>query len=155
MFFWKNESNRKKNIAAEVLGGAIGPHQQFAGGMAANQTTFDGSHIRNQIAYAFKNRSIVTSMPQQFQQQNSYMGMPQMMYGGMGCMQGMGNMGMQGMGNMGMQGMNWGANNYFMDDNDEDVRKPKRKKKKTNKTVDIDLSQDNNENSSASVSDEE
>ena len=157
-FYRKNESNRKRNIAAEVLGGAVAPHQQFAGGMAANQTSFDGSQIRNQVAYAFKNRSIVTAMPQQFQHQNSMgacMGMPQMMYGGMGCMQGMGNMGMQGMGNMGMQGMNWGATNYCMDDGEEHVKKPKKKKKKINKTVDIDLSQENNGNSSASVSDEE
>ena len=140
LFYRKNESNRKKSIAAEVLGGAINPQQQFTGGMTANQTSFDDSQIRNQVAYAFKNRSIVTSVPPQFQQQNAMMGMQQqnammgmqqqnammgmqpMMYGGMGCMPGMG---------MGMQGMNFGATNFSLEDDDGEERKRKKKKSKS------------------------
>ena len=137
LFYRKNESNRKKSIAAEVLGGAINPQQQFTGGMTANQTSFDGSQIRNQVAYAFKNRSIVTSVPPQFQQQNAMMGMQQqnammgmqqqnammgmqpMMYGGTGI-QPM----MQG---MPMQGMNWGAANFCMNVSNSEGRRHKKK----------------------------
>ena len=67
------------------------PTQQFFGGMAANQTTFDGQAIRNQVAYAFKNRSMAVPMANQYQQgmmggcmgQMGGMGMMQPMYGGM------------------------------------------------------------------------
>lgn len=117
-----------------------------------SQSSFDGSAIRNQVAYAFKNWSIVSAMPPQLQQQQHNqmgynMGMQPMMYGGMGYM--------GGMGNMPMQGMNWGATNICMSESESWVRKPKRKKSKGKKTVDIDLSQDNNGSSSASVSDED
>ena len=92
-------------MAAEVLSEAMPSHQYF-GGMAANQTTFDGQQFRNQVAYAFKNRSMFQPMPQQFQQQMGmapYMCAPQM-YGGMAQM-----------GQMGM--VNMGAANFDCDDN--------------------------------------
>ena len=61
---------------------AMPPTQQFFGGMAANQTTFDGQAIRNQVSYAFKNRSMAVPMANQYQQG--------MMGGCMGPMGGMG-----------------------------------------------------------------
>ena len=124
ILFRKNESNRKKNIAADVLGGACAPSQQFTGGMGGMlHTSFDGNAIRNQVAYAFKNRSIVTAMPPQIpqQQQNAMgcnMGMQPMMYGGME-MQPM----MQG---MPMQGMNWGAANFCMNESNGEGRRHKK-----------------------------
>ena len=114
--------------------------------MTANQTSFDGSQLCDQVIYAFKNRSIVISMPPQFQQQNAMMGMQPMMYGGMGCMPGMG---------MGMQGMNFGATNFSLEDDDGEERKRKKKKSNKVKVVDIDLSNEKNGTSSASVSDDE
>ena len=124
ILFRKNESNRKKNIAADVLGGACAPSQQFTGGMGGMlHTSFDGNAIRNQVAYTFKNRSIVTAMPQQVQQQQQNamgcnMGMQPMMYGGMG-----GYMSMKG---MPMQGMNWGVTNFCMSESNGEARKPKK-----------------------------
>ena len=125
-------------MAAEVLSDTMPSHQYF-GGMAANQTTFDGKNFRNQVAYAFKNRSTYTSkpsfqlMPQQFQQQMAmapYMCPPQM-YGDMT--------------QMGM--MNMDAANYYTDDNQNN------KKRKSNESkmpvVDIDLSNELNSNSSS------
>ena len=141
----ENESKRKKNIAADVLGDAMPPAQQFFGGMAANQTTFDGQSFRNQVAYAFKNRGMAQmgNMPMgnQFQQ------------GGMGaCMGGMGGLGgMQPMYGGMMAGMNWTPPSFCMDYDDGNSNK--KKKKVIKKTVDIDLSQE--ENNSSSVSDEE
>ena len=125
-------------MAAEVLSDAMPSHQYF-GGMAANQTTFDGQNFRNQVAYAFKNRSTYTSqpsfqpMPQQFQQQMAmapYMCPPEM-YGGMT--------------QMGM--MNMGAANDYSDDNQN---KKKRKSNESKKpVVDIDLSNESNSNISS------
>ena len=115
------------------------PSHQYFGGMAANQTTFDGQQFRNQVAYAFKNRSMFTQqpsfqqMPQQFQQQMGmapYMCAPQM-YGGMAQM-----------GQMGMVHM--GAANFDCDDNENN-----KKRKATKKPiVDMDLSNESNSSSS-------
>ena len=125
-------------MAAEVLSEAMPSHQYF-GGMAANQTTFDGQQFRNQVAYAFKNRSTFTQqpsfqpMPQQFQQQMGmppYMCAPQM-YGGIGQM-----------GQMGM--VNMGAANFDCNDNDNN----KKRKAPTKPIVDMDLSNDSNSSSS-------
>ena len=118
------------------------PTQQFFGGMAANQTTFDGQAIRNQVAYAFKNRSMAVPMANQYQQgmmggcmgQMGGMGMMQPMYGGM------------------MGGMNCGPWSDNNNENNVTSSSKKRKKGKTH-TVDIDLSQE--DNNSSSVSDEE
>ena len=115
------------------------PSQHYFGGMAANQTTFDGQQFRNQVAYAFKNRSTYTppfqqmspQMPTQFQQQmgmgSGYMYPPQM-YGGMA--------------QMGM--MNMDASNFYTDE-----KKAKKIKAKKKPTVDIDLSNESNSNSSS------
>ena len=119
------------------------PTQQFFGGMAANQTTFDGQAIRNQVAYAFKNRSMAVPMANQYQQ--GMMG---------GCMGQMGGMGaMQPMYGGMMGGMNYGPWSDMNNDNN-DFTSYAKKRKKTKNTVDIDLSQELNENSS-NVSDEE
>ena len=148
-FHRKNESKRKRNIAADVLGEAMPPTQQFFGGMAQNQTSFDGQSFRNQVAYAFKNRSMANSMQSAMGQQYQHGGMG-------GCMDGMGGMGgVPAMGGMqpmygGMMGsMNWAPSfcmNYDCDDN-------KKRKKANKKVVDIDLSQE--ENTSSNVSDDE
>ena len=98
------------------------PSQHYFGGMAANQTTFDGQQFRNQVAYAFKNCSTYAppfqqmspQMPTQFQQQmgmgSGYMYPPQM-YGGMA--------------QMGM--MNMDASNFYTDE--KKAKKIKAKKK--------------------------
>ena len=135
----EKERGNKKSLAAEVLSDAMPSHQYF-GGMAANQTSFDGQQFHNQVAYAFKNCSSYTpqpsfqQMPQPFQQQMGmapYMCGPQM-YGGMAQM---------GMMNMG------GAANYYSDDNDN---KKKRKTTEAKKpVVDIDLSNDSQSNLSS------
>ena len=118
------------------------PSHHYFGGMAANQTTFDGQQFRNQVAYAFKNRSTYTppiqQMPQmspQFQQQmGQQMGMgggymyPPQMYGGME--------------QMGM--MNMGAANFYTDEKKEKTIKENKKP-----TVDIDLSNESNSNASS------
>ena len=112
----KQESKRKKNIAADVLGDAKMPaQQQFFGGMAANQTTFDGQAIRNQVAYAFKNRSMMMNPYQQ---------------GGMiGCINGMGAIGgMQPMYGGMMGGMNWAPAFETGYDNNNESSKKKRHK---------------------------
>ena len=59
------------------------PTQQFFGGMA-NQITFNGQAIRNQVGYAFKNRSMAVPMANQYQQ-----GMMGGCMGQMGAMGGM------------------------------------------------------------------
>ena len=115
------------------------PSHQYFGGIAANQTTFDGQQFRNQVAYAFKNRSSCTpqasfqQMPQPFQQQMGmapYMCAPQM-YGGMQ--------------QMGM--MNMGAANYQIDDSDSKKKRKTTEMKKP--VVDIDLSNDSASNLSS------
>ena len=122
-------------MEAEVLSDAMPTHHYF-GGMAANQTTFDGQQFRNQVAYAFKNRLSYSpqmqSMSPQFQQpmgMGGYMCPPQM-YGGMGQ----------------MGGMNFGAANFYDVDDDSTQNKKMEASKKKRKTVDIDLSQESTSN---------
>ena len=126
-------------MAAEVLSDAMPTHQYF-GGMAANQTTFDGQQFRNQVAYAFKNRSSynpqMQGMSPQFQ--------PPMMMGGYMCPPQM----YGGMGQMG--GMNWGAAN-ICEVNDDNANKKTEASKKKRKTVDIDLSQESTSNDVSDV----
>ena len=125
------------------------PTQQFFGGMAANQTTFDGQAVRNQVAYAFKNRSMAVLMVNTNQYQQGMMG---------GCMGQMGQMGQMGgmqpmYGGM-MGGMNYGP--WFgMNNDNNDVSSSTKKRKKIKTTVDIDLSQESMNENSSNVSDEE